>query len=90
MSVILQWLSDSAIQFGKYSFAISIYPTDGYQGLMKRTAKIVVLGLDNSGKSVCTSSTLTYMLVLVTSGVDVALYAKEQSACSIAAELVPL
>ncbi|KIJ94717.1 hypothetical protein K443DRAFT_683557 [Laccaria amethystina LaAM-08-1] len=41
MSVILQWLSDSAIQFG----------------LMKRTAKIVVLGLDNSGKS-----TLLFML----------------------------
>lgn len=41
MSVILQWLRDSAIQFG----------------LMKRTAKILVLGLDNSGKS-----TLLFML----------------------------
>ena len=25
MSVILQWLRDSAIQFGKYSFGFSIY-----------------------------------------------------------------
>lgn len=41
MSAILQWLRDSAIQFG----------------FMKRTAKIIVLGLDNSGKS-----TLLYML----------------------------
>ena len=57
---------------------------------MKRTAKIIVLGLDNSGKSVCTSSTLPYMLGLVTPTVDVALYAKVQSDCSIAADLTPL
>jgi hypothetical protein len=57
---------------------------------MKRIAKIIVLGLDNSGKSVCTSSTLTYTLGLLMPAVDVALYVKEQSACSIAAELVPL
>ena len=58
---------------------------------MKRTAKIIVLGLDNSGKSVCTSFTLTYMLDSVTGPtVDIALYVKKQSDCSVAAELVPL
>ena len=36
MSVILQWLRDSATQFGKHSFAnlhILSTSTDGYQGL---------------------------------------------------------